>query len=322
MIVEEATMDRHLYVLPLERFKINFVWDSCVDLSAPADTGSELLKAYIEKELIQKREQGFKLYSPNTQIRRWMYRLTRDDASADLSTGFFMTKYGALVPVQEGDFLAVPSSMDEVYLIPSENENLYVSAPVDGSGKIELKPKQRFLSQSEMLSLFQKRILEEGTLFRKTGDIMARDAELKERIYTRVHGRIISVKVVVDETDVVIRASEKNMYVVSRARFEKLYFGPDEQEEVGPIGLQRMLSTQGFRNHKPRPENLRWAYKVREEDVQAMNVPKFMASFGSTQEVRVGDFLAIPCNSPIEIYLMPAAILMGKGYEAQSGLSK
>jgi len=314
MVVEEATEDRHLYVLPLQKFKLRFLWNSCVELDEPTLSGPDALKAYVEKELTQKREQGFKLYCPNPDIRRWMYRLTCDDISKHLSTGFFHAKWGALMPVQPGDFLAVPFEMDEVYLIPSENFCLYV--PWSGTGKFEWRTTSRFLPQSNMMVLFQKRIQEEGKIMRKTGTVMARSAEVDEVVSTRVNGRVTSTKVVVDRTDMVVRSSAAtDLYVLTKAKFEAMYVGPVEDEGDADDPLQRMLSAQGFKTYASRPDNLRWAYELTEKDIHDMKVAAFKSYWGAIQRVQPGDFLCIPYNTPTEIYLMPAAIMSGGMYE-------
>jgi hypothetical protein len=315
MIVEEATEDRHLYVLTLEKFKKRFLWNSCVDLEAPTLSGPDALKAYVEKELTQKREQGFKLYCPNPDIRRWMYRLTSDDISKHFSTGFFHANWGALLPVLPGDFLAVPHEMDEVYLIPTENFCLY--APWSGTGKLELKSTARFLPQSNMMVLFQKRIQEEGKILRKTGTVMARSAEVGEVVSTRVNGRVTSTKVVVDPTDKVVRSSTAtDLYVLTKAKFEASYDGPVEDEGDSDSPLQRMLSAQRFETYKSRPDNLRWVYELTEKDVHDMGVAAFKSSWGAVQRVQPGDFLSIPYNAPTEIYLMPAGLTSGGMYES------
>jgi len=323
MVIQASTPDRDLYVLPWEKFRSNWDCQSGTELVAPEKIGSDSLQAFVETFFRQQRAQGFKLFSPNPKVKRWMYKLTEEDIRRHLSTGYFQSSWGAMQPVKAGDYLAMPPAEDEIYLMPPEILPNYVRW-VDGPTRSKNRSHsgKHFLTQTDIMEIFGWRIQMSGTLMIKTGVVIARCGVKGETISTCIQGRVISNTVVVDETSMVVRSStpDHDLYVLTGKRFLEQYM-PDGEElscsDSDPVVA--MLQCQGFKTYKPNRSNVRWVCEVTEEDMQLLVVTFFETKWGALQNMEIGDFLAMPFPEVDEIYLMPREVVKGGTYDVWVG---
>jgi len=106
MVIRAPTVDRELYVLSRGKFEENWV-----------TPGEELTYCSPVKRLLS--SQGFKKYRPRPGTLRYVYQITASDLEL-VPSGFFVSSWGVLQPVQEEDFLAMPApalQATELYLM-------------------------------------------------------------------------------------------------------------------------------------------------------------------------------------------------------------
>jgi len=100
-----------LYPLPQDKFKNN--WET---------NGSELDNNCGFRDWETLKKAGFKLHYPKKNMLRYMYQIKRKDIIW-FPTGSFWPKWpGAQKPqpVKEHDYLVLPESCDEIYMMPEE----------------------------------------------------------------------------------------------------------------------------------------------------------------------------------------------------------
>merc|ERR1711920_636619 len=86
---------------------------------------------------------------------------------------------------------------------------------------------------------------------------------------------------------------------------------PESQSEVNAL-----LNAQGWLEHWPKP-NRRTIYRLKKEDVDRIPSRSFIASWGASQPVAEGDYLAW---NDEEIYLMPPTVLSSTYAECKSDI--
>jgi len=281
MVVRAPTADQEEYVLAGDRFEAN--WELPGAEPEGASTEAEELRA-----------SGFKSYRPRRNKSIWVYQITAEDRQL-VPTGGFISAWGALQPLQAGDYLAMPAPEDratEVYLMPSTSLGQYAA----------------LASQQDMLREFAPRIMKSGKLLKKVKIGMARPARRGETVVTRVGDRVTSTVTVQDDYSMVVRAPtvDREEYALSREKFEANWVVPGT-DLVGSSHDVNTLRSRGFRHYRPRPEKCVWVYKVTAEDFGSIPTGGFMTSFGVLQTFEAGDFLAMPApeEKATEVYLMP-----------------
>jgi len=117
----------------------------------------------------------------------------------------------------------------------------------------------------------------------------------------------------------VLRAAtpDQEQYVLPVEKFRKRYevmgIEIDELEGIsksGPFMQKRIrqLVNRGFKLYRPRPDNRRYIYKLKPEDIEIIPRHSFISDFGAVQPVRDSDYLACPEDAR-EIYLMPEVVV-------------
>jgi len=301
MVVRAPTVSQELYVLPREKFEENW------EVEGKDIVGGTVGHTYTCSSA------GFKLHKPKPGIEKWIYKCTAADLEL-VPTGCFEASWGAVQPLREGDFLAVPATgtpAREIYLMDPDCVSCY--APSDVAAALE-EPKAapvQHLTQQDMLELFRGRIVRQGKLMQKVEHCMSRPGKRGERVVTCVSGRVISEVVISDDTSMVVRAPtmDQEMYVLSREKFDNNWETPG-MELDDASSVNRLRALQGFRQYKPKP-NLKWTYTVTEEDAALVPTGWFHAAWGALQPLQAGDCLAMPApeERACEIYLMPMEVL-------------
>jgi len=293
MVVRAPTMDRELYVLSQEKFLANWIPEPQeLDLSNPVN---RLLA-----------EKGFKHYRPKPN-KKWTYAVKMEDMER-IPTGCFRSSWGTMQPVQAGDFLAMPESANEIYLMPKEVLTCYREAgSMPTSTPRPSTPQHR--PQEEMVRIFTDRIRARGRIAVKAKPGMLRPGRRGERVVTYVDGRVISDTVITNDTSMVVRAPtlDHEEYVLSRQKFEANWEPQGEPLDENEPELKR-LSDRGFRLHRPKPVQKR-VYRVDDADLQLVPTGWFYAAWGALQPLSQGDYLAMPVDREPEVYLMPAEVL-------------
>eukprot|EP00401_Gymnodinium_catenatum_P038045 CAMPEP_0117473482 /NCGR_PEP_ID=MMETSP0784-20121206/8794_1 /TAXON_ID=39447 /ORGANISM="" /LENGTH=722 /DNA_ID=CAMNT_0005267683 /DNA_START=57 /DNA_END=2225 /DNA_ORIENTATION=- len=315
-VVQAPTVDRELYVLSRAKFEAN--WEQ---------PGMDIAETSFQSTVLKSR--GFKQYVPKKGNFKMLYEVREEDLDR-MVVKSFMSAWGALQPITQGDFLAMPAPAEratEVYLMPRDVVGCYSACSSIGKDAEKQKqpaPMKKSLSfsctdhhrtQQEMLSIFKAIIIEHGKVMRKLLPLLARPGKMKERVVTCVNGRVISDTVIADESSMVVRGNvHSELYVLPREKFDANYQteGAD-LDEAEPVS--RLLSAQGFKKYLPREDSLRYVYKVTADDLDHVPTGFFVASWGALQPVEEGDCLAMPApvSRATEVYVMPSEVLSAYG---------
>lgn len=292
MVIRANTESKELYVLSREKFEEN--WEP---------HGEDIKEGGNSK---------FRLHKPKPGIQKWIYKVTAADLEL-VPTGCFEAAWGAMQPLREGDFLAMPAPEEratEVYLMDPDCVSCY--APSDTATAVDTREQPvNHRTQPEMLTLFKEHIIRHGRLMYKVEPCMSRPGKRGERVVTCVTGRITSDVVIQDDTSMVVRAPtmDQELYVLTRDKFLANWLPePAELDQGTPVN--RLLAVQGFKLYKPKP-SLKWAYTVTEDDAAKVPSGWFFASWGALQPLQAGDCLAMPApeDRAKEVYLMPMEVL-------------
>merc|ERR1712190_618066 len=142
---------------------------------------------------------------------------------------------------------------------------------------------------------------------------MVRPAEMGERVVTSLDGRVTSTIIVRDDTSVVVRGVGREVYVLSKAKFEQGWDPkPIESPTANVDPVQQMLLSQGYREHRCKPSK-RWIYKLTKDDMAKMPGSQFETNWGAIQVLKEGDHLAMPApkENANELYFIPETALAG-----------
>jgi len=297
MVVRAPTVDQELYVLSRDKFEANWALPGQV---IPDD-------CWENRQLSAR---GFMRYMPKPGIFRWIYEIELADV-ANVPTACFVSSWGAQQPLKQGDFLAMPATKGEIYLMPVEVVCCYSECTESGA-LVQDRPEDSerpHPTQQEMLQLFRPLILEHGRLMQKVKPALVRPGKMGERVVTCVAGRVTSEVVITDGTSMVVRAptAHHELYTLSREKFEANWVTPGE--ELGAVSPKsRLLRSQGFARYKPKPHIRRHVYRLGAEDLKLVPTRCFLSSWGAPQPVQEGDFLAMPAPAEhaSEVYLMPS----------------
>merc|ERR1719361_2061878 len=113
---------------------------------------------FMQAEIRQLMNRGFKLYHPSPDNRRYVYKLKPEDMDI-LPTCSFISAWKSLQHVKETDYLACPEDATEVYLMPEEVVKSGYSECANGDGG-----QFRVRSQEEMLARYGELIRDKGSL--------------------------------------------------------------------------------------------------------------------------------------------------------------
>eukprot|EP00928_Gymnodinium_smaydae_P018783 TRINITY_DN1715_c0_g6_i1.p1 TRINITY_DN1715_c0_g6~~TRINITY_DN1715_c0_g6_i1.p1 ORF type:complete len:1165 (+),score=273.47 TRINITY_DN1715_c0_g6_i1:55-3549(+) len=166
------------------------------------------------------------------------------------------------------------------------------------------------VSQQRMLFLFRNRILEKGRRMKKVANVLIRPGRVGERVMTIVGGVVTSTRVVEDDSDMVVQActADHELYVLSQEKFLANYRQPGEELDCSRDPKLRVMKERGFLRYTPK-ELLRFVLELDALDVARVPARRFVASWGATQPIEVGSFLAMG-EDMTEVYLMPRDVLI------------
>jgi len=295
MVVMQITVDKELMVMGKEKVASMYEMPGA-DLETLNDS-QFLNKYFLERHATKLKKRGYRLCFLKRDQVRWFYSMTEADI-ARVPTKSFVSPVGSTLAVRPGDYLVMPSPEEkatEIYVLNSDALDSYVDA--NSSNEESL----RFLSQLEMVKLFEDVILEEGSLMTKAMPAPIRLAIKGERIVTCVNGRVTSKIVVSDDTSYVVRGVQGELYVLTLDRMKANY------ELAGtPLKIQtamdKLLVSQGFKQHMPM-QNKKWIYKVKASDVEQLK-NGFQTSWGVVQIPKLGDYIVMTTGKR-ELYLLP-----------------
>merc|ERR1712045_652145 len=118
------TPDQELYALSWRNFESNY---ELPGMDIAENDSLDCVNSYMTLSAKQMITRGFKLYRPNREKKRWVYKVTAEDMK-EVPCRCFQAPWDATVhqPLRTVDILGMPEDMREIYWMPADTQKTYI----------------------------------------------------------------------------------------------------------------------------------------------------------------------------------------------------